>query len=241
MKNLSNLTALIKSTGIVNVMKVARQYPESFAAKSYEQTELHQALVVNADSIGFTFDNTDDRPERIIKAFFAAIATYLSKRKESKADEAVAFVLQDISGNFKFGAFVEYHINETNPDEPGNWSYTTTFNEADLQDLEKRKTVKKYLAGDDMFRQVFDKVSYDVGGFVFERETYIYDACNIIIDSILQTLDHEAIEGQVVDIEMNGYFTASVAIENGEKIFSITPDGHMKALIKSDVALDTSN
>ena len=76
---------------------------------------------------------------------------------------------------------------------------------------------------------------------MFERETYIYDACNIIIDSILQTLDHEAIEGQVVDIEMNGYFTASVAIENGEKIFSITPDGHMKALIKSDVALDTSN
>ena len=58
------------------------------------------------------------------------------------------------------------------------------------------------------------------------------------MDSILQCLDHEAIPGQVVEIEMPGYFTASVAVENDEKVFSIVPDGHMKALIKSDVHLE---
>ena len=207
------------------------------ANKSYEETEFHQALVVNADSIGYTFDNNDDRPERIVKTFFASVSSYLAKRKVSKPDEAVALVLQDTSGNFKFAAIVEYFANE-NPDEPGNWAYSMTFNEDDLSDLEKRKTVKKYLVGDDAFKSIMDKVGYDVGGFVFNRETYMYDACLLVIDTTLQVLDHEAKEGETVDVTMPGYFTASGAVENGEKIMSITPDGHMKALVKSDIDLD---
>lgn len=243
MKTLSNtaFNHVVRSMGLTNMVKTITMHENAFAAKSYEDTELHQAMVVNADSIGFMFDNNDDRPERIIKSFFAAVATFLSKRKVSKTDEATAFVVQDINGVFKFAAFVEYHANEANPDEPGNWSYATTFREEDLQDLEKRKTVKKFLAGDPTFKQIFDKVSYDVGGFVFERETFMYDACNLVIDSLVQTLDHEAKEGEVVDVEMPGYFTASVGVENGEKVFSITPDGHMKALIKSDIQLEGNN
>lgn len=216
----------------------SKYYQAAGANKSYEETEFHQALIVNADSLGYTFDNNDDRPERIVKTFFAAISSYLSKRKVSKEDEAVALVLQDTAGNFKFAGIVEYFINAENPDEPGNWSYTMTLNEEDLTDLEKRKAVKKYLVGDDIFRNIMDKVSYDVGGFVFERDSYIYDTCLLVVDTIVQVLDHEAKEGQVVDIEMPGYFVASVAVENGEKVFSVTPDGHMKALVKSDIDLD---
>lgn len=208
------------------------------ATKAYEDTEFHQALIVNADSIGYTFDSNDDRPERIVKTFFAGVSTYLTKRKVSKADECVALILQDTAGNFKFGAVVEYVPNEENPDEPGNWSYTMTFYEDDISDLEKRKTVKKFLVGDDAFKSIMDKVSYDVGGFVFERDTFIYDACLLVVDTILQVLDHEAKEGQTVDVEMPGYFVASVAVENGEKVFSVVPDGHMKAIIKSDIELD---
>jgi len=207
------------------------------ANKAYEETEFHQALIVNADSIGYTFDQNDDRPERIVKTFFAGVSTYLSKRKVTKADECVALVLQDTSGNFKFAGIVEYFPNE-NPDEPGNWTYTMTLYEEDLEDLAKRKTVKKYLVGDDAFKSIIDKVSYDVGGFVFERETFIYDACLLVVDTIVQVLDHEAKDDETVDVTMPGYFTASVAVENGEKVMSITPDGHMKALIKSDIELD---
>lgn len=210
----------------------------TFVNKSYEESELHQALVINADSIGYDIGEHDDRPERLVKAFFAGISSYLSKRKVSKPDEAVALVLQDTSGIFKFAAIVEYFANIENPDEAGNWSYTYTFYEEDLQDLEKRKNVKKLLAGDDGFKSIMDKAAYDVGGFSFNKETYIYDACILVTDTILQVLDHEAIDGQIVDIEMPGYFKASVAVENGEKVFSIVPDGHMKALVKSDIDLD---
>ena len=168
---------------------------------------------------------------------FTALATFLSVRKTSKADEAVMIEIQDVDGLFKLGAIVEYNINEENPDEPGNFSYTMTFNKEDIVDLEKRKTVRKYFSSDETFKSIMDKAAYDIGGFAFDREIFIYDACRVTVDTLLQILDHEAVEGQVVDIVEPGYFTASVAVNNGEKEFSITPDGHMKAIVKSDVML----
>ena len=230
--------------GVLNQVKSVAYGPEPHdamtfgAGKSYEETELRQALVVNADALGYTFDTQDDRPDRIIKTVLATFSTYLSKRKVSKPDEAVALILQDTSGNFKFAGIVEYFINADNPDEPGNWGYTWTFNEDDIKDLDKKKSVKKYIVADDAFKSIMDKVSYDIGGFVFERESFMYDACLLTVDTILQVMDHEAKENEVVDVEMPGYFVATVAIENGEKIISLIPDGHMKQVIKSDVALN---
>ena len=206
------------------------------AAKTYEETEMHQAFVVNANSLGYTFGD-DDRPERLIKAFFAASAAYLSKVKVSKADEAVALVLSDVSGNFKFAGIVEYHENKDNPDEPGNWSYVMTFDPKTLDTIEKNKGLKKLLYGE-TFNGVFDKVAYDIAGIQFQHSSYMFDACSLVIDTLLQVLDREAKEGEVVDIELPGYFTASVSIEDGEKVFAITPDGHMKQIIKDDTALD---
>lgn len=207
------------------------------AAKTYDETEMHQAFVVNANSIGYTFGD-DDRPERIVKAFFASSAAYLSKVKVSKADEAVALVLVDVTGNFKFAGIVEYHENKDNPDEPGNWSYVMTFDKKTLDTLEKHKTVKKFLYSADAFKAVFDKVSYDVAALQFQHQTYMFDACLLVIDTLLQVLDREAKEDEIVDIEMPGYFTASVSVEDGEKVFAITPDGHMKQVIKDDTELD---
>lgn len=207
------------------------------AGKTYEETEMHQAFVVNANSLGYTFGD-DDRPERIVKAFFAASAAYLSKVKVSKIDEAVALVLTDIAGNFKFAGIVEYHENKDNPDEPGNWSYVMTFDPKTLDNIEKSKGLKKLLYSSDAFKAIFDKVAYDVAAIQFQHQTYMFDACLLVVDTLLQVLDREAKENEIVDIELPGYFTASVSVEDGEKIFAITPDGHMKQIIKDDTALD---
>lgn len=207
------------------------------ATKAYEETEMHQAFVVNANSQGYTFGD-DDRPERIVKGFFAATAAYLSKVKVSKADEAVALVLTDTAGNFKFASIVEYHENNDNPDEPGNWSYVMTFDSKALDNIEKNKGLKKLLYTSNAFGAVFDKVAYDVAGIQFMHQNYMIDASILVIDTLLQVLDREAKEGEIVDIELPGYFTASVSVEDGEKVFAITPDGHMKQIIKDDTALD---
>ena len=208
------------------------------AAKTYEETEMHQAFVVNANSAGYTFGD-DDRPERIVKAFFASSAAYLSKVKVSKIDEAVALVLTDIAGNFKFAGIVKYHENENNPDEPGNWSYEMTFDAKTLDNIEKDRNLKKLLYSSDAFKGVFDKVAYDVAAIQFQHQSYMFDACILVIDTLLQVLDREAKEGEVVDIDLAGYFKASVSIEDGEKVFAITPDGHMKQIIKNnDIEID---
>lgn len=208
----------------------------SFVAKDLKDTEYHQAFVVNSDSYGYTFGD-DDRPERLIEAFFSAIALLLAKKKIAKTDTATALVLTDMAGVFKFAAFVEYHDNTENPDEPGNWSLSLTFNADDLAALKKRKTVSEFSMSGPDFKKCYDDAGYDVGSFQFQHSSYIIDACHLIVDTIIQILDREAKENDTVDIECPNYFVASVSVEDGEKIMAITPEGHMKAIIKDDAAL----
>lgn len=209
--------------------------PVNGANKTYEETEVRSAFIVNANTIGYTFGD-DDRPDRIVMSFFASTAAYLSKVKQSKEDEATTLILTDLAGNFKFGAIVEYHNNDES--DADNWSFTMTFNEDDIKNLEKTKIVKKHLYSTDMFKSVFDKVTYDVAALEFQHESYMFDACQLVIDSLLQVLDREAKVGEVVDIEFPGYFVASVSVDGDEKVFGIVPDGHLKEIIKDDTALE---
>ena len=212
---------------------------KSFNANlSFEESKTKEAFIVNASSKGYSFDD-DSCAERIFKSFIAATSTYLSKVKVAKEDEAVALVLTDINGVFKFAGVVEYHENEENDgtDEPGNWSYVLTFNEDDLKALEANKKVARYLYGDDAFKLVFDKVAYDIGGISFEHERYMYDACLLCVDTLIGVLDRETNDNETVEIECPGYFVASAAVESGEKVFAITPDCAMKKIIKDDVSL----
>ena len=187
---------------------------KSFNANlSFEESKTKEAFIVNASSKGYSFDD-DSCAERIFKSFIAATSTYLSKVKVAKEDEAVALVLTDINGVFKFAGVVEYHENEENKDEPGNWSYVLTLNEQDLTDLENSGVeVKKYLYGDDAFKAVLDKVAYDIGGIEFTRDSFMYNCCTILISTILQVLDSEAIANETVDIELKGYAVFSVSVE----------------------------
>lgn len=206
------------------------------ANKLLEETEAHQAFVVNASSKGYMFGN-DDRPERVTKSFFAATAQFLHDTKIKDPKKAVALTLTTVSGEFLFGAVVQYNENKDNPDEPGNWSYITTFDEADIEAIESKRSVKKMLYSDDFFKNVFNTVVHDVGGIVFKDALFMYDACLITIESILQVLDKEAVVGETVNIELPGYFVATVEVDGDEKIFGITPDGAMKEVIKSDADL----
>lgn len=225
-----------KNKFFINILNTAEQ---NSAFKDLKETEFYNNFVITADSEGYTFSHDgDDRIERLTMSFFAMSATLLSKLKKTDTNTATALILQDMTGHFKYAGIVEYHENTENPEEPGNWSYVTTFNESDITDLEKKKTVVKHFYGGALFTTTFSKVSYDVGSIEWTSESYMYDGCMYVIDCLLQVLDSEAKLGEVVDIEMPGYFKASVAVENDEKIFSITPDGHMKEIIKSDIQLE---
>ena len=205
--------------------------------KQFSDTEGRKAFIINANSKGFTFGD-DDRPVRVFQAFFTATAAFLSRNKIAKVDHAVAIVLTDVVGAFKFAGMVEYHENEENPDEPGNWSLIFTFNEEDITEVEKVKTVKRYLFTSPEFKALLNKVAYDVAGIEFMHDSYMFDACLLVVDTLIQILDSEAVEGNTVEIELEGYFVASVAVEAGVKVFGVVPDGYMKELIKDDSLLE---
>ena len=207
------------------------------AAKTFEETQMYQQYIVNCDTNGYAFGG-DDIPERMLKSFIAATSVYLGKVKVSDPNVAAALVLTDESGNFEFAGIVEYHENEENKDEPGNWSYVLTLNEEDLTDLENTKEVKKYLYGDDAFKVILDKVAYDIGGIEFQKDSFMYACCKILVETIVQVLDAEAVANDTVDIELKGYVTFSVSVEGDEKAYAVTPDGAMKKLIKDDAALE---
>lgn len=204
--------------------------------KTLEDTEYHAAFIVNGSSLDYDFEADDDRPESLAKTFFASVASILSKNKVSSEEKATAIVLKDKHGIFKFAGIAEYHANE-NPDEPGNWSLTMTFNEDDIVDIEKKKAVNKLLCSDAQFNDIFTNLAYDIGWMNMRHSKYVLDACLLVIETILQILDREANPSETVDLELPGYFVASVAVEADEKIFAITPEGHMKAIVKDDGAL----
>lgn len=205
--------------------------------KDAAETELHQAFIVNANASGFTFGD-DDRPERVIKSFFISTAAFLSNAKVAKIDQAVALILTDVAGTFKFGAVVEYHENAENPDEPGNWSLTFTFNEEDIEELEKSKSVKKLLYSSTEFKALFSKIAYDVASIEFQHDSYLYDACLMVVDTITQVLERESAITGKADVEFDGCFVASVAVEDDGLVFGIVPDGKLKEIIKDDSSLD---
>ena len=234
---MNKLFSQTKASEIVMSMMGIMNKSEIGAAKSFEETQMSQQYIVNINSAGYAFGG-DDIPERMFKSFIAATSVYLGKVKVSDPNVATALVLTDVSGNFMFAGIVQYHENEENKDEPGNWSYVLTLNEEDLTDLENTKEVKKYLYGDSAFITILDKVAYDVGGIEFQKDSYMYSCIEILIDTLVQVLDAEAVANDTVDIELKGYATFSVSVENDEKVFAVTPDGAMKALIKDDSALE---
>ena len=225
-----------KFSDLLNQKAIAAGYIGRLAAnKTIEQSEFIQAFIVNGNAMNYTIEPED--PGALMKAFIASTSAYLSQVKVSKSTEAVVLVLTDTAGGFKFAGIVEYHENEDDPNEPGNWSYTMTFNDSDVSDLEKTKAVKKFLYGGTQFKAVMNKVAYDVALIDFISESFMYDACLLCVDTLLQVLDREAKADETVTITMPGYFEAAVAVEGDEKIFSIVPDGHQKEVIKNDLVL----
>ena len=202
--------------------------------KKITDTQYNQGLVVDAGALGYSMeDKSSDIGIRLCKTFFAAISRMLSQYKKTDVNLATVFEVNDTFSNFLFAAIVEYHENE-DPTEPGNWSYVMTFNEDDVKAIERKKTTNKILSNSKEFQPIFLEVASEVGGTQIQSSSYINDICVLVIKALKMVLDREAVADEVVDIEFDGYFVASVAVEDDEKVMSITPDGTLKAVIKND-------
>ena len=160
---------------------------------------------------------------------FTAVSTCLGNAKSK--DHPVAFVIDEINGNFVMGAVVEYHEGKSAKD-PGNWSYIWTFNAEDIPD-----NAKIYKLTDPEIRPFF--TSYSVKRFRYSANDEYFVTCYLLMAKMISKwLSDNVSESDINGVELEGVFQARVAVEDGAVAKSIEPAGEIKVLIKDDASIE---
>lgn len=158
-----------------------------------------------------------------------AFSKYLGLKK-NREDNGTSLVLRDEKGNFIIAGVVRYHKPEKE-DQAGNWSYEFTFNEEDI------KETHQYIVTDGSFMEVMQKVATTHSIMIREME-FAYDLLLSFFISLKNVLDQNVTPTEECEIESEGFFVATSAVEGEEKVFALVPSGEMKRLIKDDSTLE---
>lgn len=159
-----------------------------------------------------------------------AISKYLGLKKNRNDDNGTALVLKDEKGNFIVAGVVKYHKPEKE-DQAGNWSYEFTLNPEDV------KEAHQYTITDSSFMEVLQNVSTEHSVVITDME-FAFDLVISFFTALKNVLEQNVTSTEECEIESEGYFVATSAIEGDEKVISIVPSGEMKRLIKDDSTLE---
>ena len=176
---------------------------------------------------------TDLAPEhtgKMLDVVFTGTANLLNQAKSK--DKAAVFTFRKINGDLIAAAMVRFFENE-DTNNPGNWSLVWTFDDADIP--EGALVID---LSDSQTHSYFRAVAGEKYGMRFEDTAAMTDCLTYALIHVKKWLDENAKEGAEVSLEFDGFFQARVAIENGEKVFAIEPDGEIKNLIKDDAAIE---
>lgn len=152
--------------------------------------------------------------------------------KLKKTKEKVAIVIKDMNNVFKCAFILEFNEADEDEEATGNYNLTGTFNEADLADVGQ-----VYDCHDMFFQKVTCDTSLRLHRMQYNKDRYIVDLFSLFVDKVYEWLDVNAKEGEVVSVDSDGYFEAAVEIENGHKIFALTPGAVAKQIIKDDLSI----
>lgn len=176
---------------------------------------------------------TDLAPEhtgKMLDVVFTGTANLLNQAKSK--EKATVFTFRKINGDLIAAAMVRFFENE-DTNNPGNWSLVWTFDDADIP--EGALVID---LSDSQTHSYFRAVAGEKYGMRFEDTAAMTDCLTYALIHVKKWLDENAKEGAEVSLEFDGFFQARVAIENGEKVFAIEPDGEIKNLIKDDAAIE---
>ena len=176
---------------------------------------------------------TDLAPEhtgKMLDVIFTGTANLLNQAKSK--EKATVFTFRKINGDLIAAAMVRFFENE-DTNNPGNWSLVWTFDDADIP--EGALVID---LSDSQTHSYFRAVAGEKYGMRFEDTAAMTDCLTYALIHVKKWLDENAKEGAEVSLEFDGFFQARVAIENGEKVFAIEPDGEIKNLIKDDAAIE---
>lgn len=198
----------------------------------FEQTSIPSQYAINLkDNFGIIW--LDSKTADLFRTLFSAVADVL-KYNQSKDSKRIGMTMKDDKGHFKFGAILAFKEPEEGSEEDsGNWYLQFTFNPEDMTDLSV--DVDNH---SDVFVRCASQEANDICYGRFRSTEIMYNMFNTAIDTLVQFLDANATEAEEVDVKLRGIFTASVAIEDGQKVMSIVPGEYIKQKIKNDAALN---
>lgn len=177
-----------------------------------------------------TYDWIPENTTILYDVIFTSIASFLRIRR-SENKEPIALSILTYKGEFLLGGIARYSENDGTEGMQGGWELDLTFNEDDLKDA---KIV--YTSTDTTFHRVVTEVARKASSF-FNNDIYMEDCIKWTAQLLIAALDANAKPDKKVTIEIPDIFTASVVIENDEKIMSITAAQLLRQIIKDDKAL----
>ena len=168
--------------------------------------------------------------DKIYDILFCGSAELLSNIKST--DRPAALVITALNGTTVAAGIVQYFENE-DESNPGNWSLVWTFNESDIPENAFRVSLS-----DGQVQPYYIGIATSKYGIQFKDSSAFENLLTEAVIYLKKWLDDNASETEEVSIEQDGVFVARVAVENGEKVFSIEMDGLVKQLIKDDAAIE---
>lgn len=195
------------------------------------KTNIENALPIEYNNVlrlrglGLEADIINDMMKVPVNAF----SKYLGLKK-NREDNGTALVLRDEKGNFVIAGIVKYHKPEKE-DQAGNWSYEYTFEEEDIRETHQ------YLVTDTSFMEVLQHVATTHSIAIIDMD-FAYDLVLGFFQALRNVLDQNVTPAEEFEIESEGFFIATSAVEGDEKVFSLVPSGEMKRLIKDDSTLE---
>lgn len=177
------------------------------------------------------YELAPEHVDKIADVLFSGVTDCLADVKSKEIP--VAFVFEQNNQDFIAAAVVQFIPNEDDATKAGSWSYIWTWYKDDVP------TNARLIRATDIEMSVYFRgTGMRKYSMQWEDINAINECCRYLLCKIKSWLDENAVEGEEVGVEMKGVFQASVAIENGEKVYSLVPDGEMKKMIKDDSMIE---
>jgi hypothetical protein len=199
---------------MINLMESS--IPQNYSAGLYNEKKLEVPV---------------EKTKMMSDVTFTGVAQFLGDVKDRKFPSA--FIFESDNQEFLAAGIVEFIENEDEPNNPGSWNYYWTWYKNDVP-----SNSKIYRVTDIQLSSYFRGVSQSKYGVSFYSASYIIDLTVYLLEKIKQWLDENASETEEIGVEDPGVFQATVVVENGEKVYSIVPEGEIKKLIKDDSSIE---
>lgn len=194
------------------------------------ETSIPQNFATEYETVvGPEVDHGDVAP--IFRAVIAAASDFL--RETKKKNQKVCLTFDDTAGNFIMAAIVEYNKNEEEEGQD-NWNYYYTFNKEDIKDVQASN---RYSSNETSYHTKLTKRLFEFK-LRCNEASFLAPMISMSLRTLEAFLEQNAKPNEEVTVEEDGYFIASVMVEDNEPVKALVPDSEMKILIKDDAATE---